>query len=359
MGLALQLAGRGLCSTRPNPRVGCVLVRGGEIVGQGWHQRAGEPHAEIHALEDAGERAAGATAYVTLEPCSHHGRTPPCVEALTAAGVRRVVTAMTDPNPRVAGEGLRRLADAGITVACGVLESEARALNPGFVSRMTRGRPWLRIKLAASLDGRTAMASGESKWITGEAARRDVHAWRARSCAVMTGIGTVLADDPALTVRDVPAGTTPAGQPLRVVLDSGLRLPAAARLLGQPGPVLVLTAGGDPAHRGALEAAGVEVRVLPAAGDGVDPEAVLAELARREINEVLVESGPTLAGALLRRGLVDELILYQAMHLLGDAARPLIRLPGLDAMADRLALRLRDVRRFGDDLRLILVPGGD
>ncbi len=361
MARALRLARRGLYTTDPNPRVGCVLVDGGRVVGEGWHARAGEPHAEVHALRAAGERARGATAYVTLEPCSHHGRTPPCADALAEAGVARVVAAMTDPNPLVAGEGLERLRAVGIEVESGVLQAQAEALNPGFVSRMRRGRPWLRCKLAMSLDGRTAMASGESRWITGAAARADVQRLRARSSAILTGIGTVLADDPSLNVRlsaDALYGVEPVRQPLRVVLDTRLQMPASARLLGLEGETLVLTANQDVAARAALEAAGAEV-VQVAARDGrLDLRAVLALLAQREINEVLVESGPTLAGALLGAGLIDELVVYMAPHVMGDAARGLFRLPGLDRMADRIALEWADVRRVGTDLRLTLVPGG-
>ena len=362
MARALQLARRGLYSTDPNPRVGCVLVRDGELVAEGWHARAGEPHAEIHALRAAGERARGATAYVTLEPCSHHGRTPPCADALIEAGVARVVAAMPDPNPLVAGEGLERLRAAGIEVASGVLQAQAEALNPGFVSRMRRGRPWLRCKLAMSLDGRTAMASGESRWITGAAARADVQRLRARSSAILTGIGTALADDPSLNVRLAAGelyGVAPVRQPLRVVLDSGLRLPPTARMLGLAGDTLVLTANQDAAARAALEAAGAEVGYVSATDGSLDLHAVLALLAQREINEVLVESGPTLAGALLDAGLIDELVVYMAPHVMGDAARGLFHLPGLERMEDRIGLELVDLRRVGTDVRMTLVPGTD
>lgn len=355
MARALQLARHGLWTARPNPRVGCVIVRDGENVGEGWHVRAGEAHAEVNALNAAGEAAAGATAYVTLEPCSHHGRTPPCVDALIAAGVSRVVVAAADPNPAVSGRGLARLREAGIQVTEGVAEGNAVALNAGFMRRMTDGRPWVRAKLAASLDGRTAMASGESRWITGSAARADVHRWRARSCAVVTGRGTVVADDPAMTVRDVadPASVPP---PLRVVLDSGLRMPADAAMLRQPGPVLILTASDDARRRAALEAAGAEVEKLPAGPHGLDLEAALLALGRRQVNEVLVEAGPTLVGAFVAAALVDELILYQAPHLMGHEGRALLHLPGLERMAQRLPLRLLDVRQLGDDIRIVARP---
>lgn len=356
MAHALRLAENGHMSARPNPRVGCVLVRNGIPVGEGWHARAGEPHAEVHALRAAGAAAAGATAYVTLEPCSHHGRTPPCADALLEAGVGEVIVAMRDPNPAVSGRGLERLRDAGLPVREGLLEAQARALNPGFVQRMETGRPWVRCKLAASLDGRTAMASGESRWITSAAARADVHRWRARSCAIVTGSATVRADDPALTVRDVP-DTESIPPPLRVVLDTGLVTPPDAAMLSQPGPVLIFTAAHAPEHRAALEAAGAEVEHLSGGEGGLDLDVVLARLAARSVNEVLVEAGPTLAGAFLGRGLTDELILYQALHLMGHQGRPLMHLPGLDAMAERRPLELLDVRQVGPDLRIMVRPG--
>lgn len=356
MARALRLAARGLCTTSPNPRVGCVLVgHGGETIGEGWHERAGEPHAEVHALRATGYQARGATAYVTLEPCSHHGRTPPCADALIAAGVSRVVVAMQDPNPLVAGRGLQRLRDAGIAVDCGLLADEARALNAGFVSRMTRTRPWLRLKLAASLDARTALASGESRWITGEAARLDVQRLRARACALLTGSGTVLADDPGLDVR-LP-GTE--RQPLRVVLDTGLRTPLAARLIGRPGRTLICCgAQAGIAEAAALTAYGVEIERVPQLAGGLDLAAVLARLAARGCNEVHAECGARLAGSLLGAGLVDELVVYVAPLLLGDAARGLATLPGLERMAQRLEFDWRDVRIVGRDLRLTLAPRG-
>lgn len=348
MALALRLAERGLYTTSPNPRVGCVIVADGGIVGEGWHERAGEPHAEINALRQAGGAAQGATVYVTLEPCSHHGRTPPCADALVAAGVARVVTAMEDPNPLVAGAGLRRLREAGIRVESGLLQAEAAELNLGFVSRMTRGRPWVRIKTASSLDGKTALEDGTSFWITGDDARRDGHHFRARSCAVLTGVGTILADDPQMTVRAVETSR----QPLRVVVDSALRMPSSARILAG-GNVLVAGAFDDRPRIARLEDAGAEVVLLPGANGRVDLAALAAELGRREMNEVLVESGATLNGALLQAGLVDELLMYFAPSLMGDRARGLFALPALAALADQHRLHIRDAARVGDDLRIL------
>jgi diaminohydroxyphosphoribosylaminopyrimidine deaminase/5-amino-6-(5-phosphoribosylamino)uracil reductase len=329
-----------------------VIVRDGAVVGEGWHARAGEPHAEVHALQHAGARARGATAYVSLEPCCHHGRTPPCSDALIAAGVARVVAAMPDPNPKVAGEGAAQLRAAGIEVEIGLMESAARALNPGFASRMTRGRPWLRLKLAASLDGRTALADGASRWITGPAARRDVQHWRARSSAILTGIGTALADDPSLTVRELDIGR----QPARVVVDSRLRLPAGARLLGLPGQVIVAAAADDPGRRAALRATGAEVLNLPDGRGGVDLTALMAALAQRDMNEVLVEAGERLSGALLAAGLVDELLLYLAPHALGSDARGLFAFPALTRMDQRIGLNIVETRMIGPDLRILARP---
>lgn len=363
MAHALRLAQRGLYTTDPNPRVGCVIVGDGAVVGEGWHRKAGEPHAERLALAAAGERARGATAYVTLEPCAHHGRTPPCADALIEAGVARVVVAMVDPNPLVAGQGLAKLRDAGIESSNGLLAADAEALNPGFLQRMRHGRPYVRCKLAMSLDGRTAMSNGESKWITGEAARRDVQRLRARSSAIVTGIDTVLHDDPSMNVRiavDELPGVGDAQylrQPLRVVLDTRLRLPPRARLLKLPGETLVVC--GEAASTEAaeeLEQLGAGIVRLPQLGGRIDLAKLLSSLAEREINEVLIESGPTLAGAALQAGLVDELIVYQAPHLMGDAARALVALPGLDSMAQRLPLRFDDVRQVGEDLRIVLRP---
>jgi diaminohydroxyphosphoribosylaminopyrimidine deaminase/5-amino-6-(5-phosphoribosylamino)uracil reductase len=359
MARALQLARQGLYTTDPNPRVGCVLVKGGRIVGQGHHERAGQAHAEINALRSAGPRARGASAYVTLEPCCHHGKTAPCTQALIHAGVSRVVVAMTDPNPQVRGQGLARLAAMGIAVHSGVLSTQAEALNPGFVSRMSRARPWVRLKSATSLDGRTAMASGESQWITGEAARRDVQLLRARSAAIMTGSATVLSDDPALTVRLSARELDIRGevrQPLRVVLDSRLRTPPQAKILRLPGRCLILTAAPKPARAAALEAAGAEVCRVATGEGGVDLDAVLRELAAREINELHVEAGATLAGALLEQGLVDELVIYMAPHLMGDRARALARLPRVGRMEQRMGMSIQDIRRVGEDLRITVLP---
>ncbi|MBI2306827.1 MAG: bifunctional diaminohydroxyphosphoribosylaminopyrimidine deaminase/5-amino-6-(5-phosphoribosylamino)uracil reductase RibD [Rhodocyclales bacterium] len=351
MARALQLAERGLYSTSPNPRVGCVLVRDAVVVGEGWHQRAGEAHAEVRALQAAaadGMAVRGATAYVTLEPCNHHGRTPPCVDALLAAGVARVVAAMEDPNPLVAGQGLARLRAAGVETASGLLANEARELNIGFVSRMTRGRPWLRLKAAASLDGRTALASGESQWITGAEARCDGHRWRARACAILTGFGTVRDDDPQLNVRDIE---TPR-QPWRVVIDSRLETPPTARLL-DGGQVLVIGAEDHAARADALRARGADVLILPNAAGKVDLSAALQALAQRGINEVHAEAGFRLNGSLLRENLVDELLLYLAPCLIGEAALGLFNLPALAALADKRQLQWRDVRPVGADLRII------
>ncbi|MDS4021280.1 MAG: bifunctional diaminohydroxyphosphoribosylaminopyrimidine deaminase/5-amino-6-(5-phosphoribosylamino)uracil reductase RibD [Candidatus Competibacter sp.] len=349
---ALVLARRGLYGTDPNPRVGCVLVREGAIVGEGWHERAGEPHAEANALEMAGERARGATAYVTLEPCCHYGRTPPCTDALLRAGITRMVAAMLDPNPRVAGRGLAQLRAAGIRVECGLLEAEAQALNPGFIQRMTQGRPFVRVKLAMSLDGRTALASGQSQWLTGEAARQDVQRLRARSSAILTGIGTVLADDPSLNVR-LPEAPR---QPSRAILDTELRTPPTARTLRLPGSVLIFTAVADPAVQAPLRAAGAEIVVTPRAERSLDPRAILAELARRECNEVHAECGSTLAGSLLQAGLMDELVVYLAPMLLGNRARGLFQLPELTQMRERLELEILETRAVGRDWRLTLRP---
>ncbi|MFA5370363.1 MAG: bifunctional diaminohydroxyphosphoribosylaminopyrimidine deaminase/5-amino-6-(5-phosphoribosylamino)uracil reductase RibD [Sideroxydans sp.] len=351
MAHALQLAERGRLTVAPNPLVGCVLVKNNALIGEGWHQRAGEPHAEVYALRAAGTAARGATAYVTLEPCSHHGRTPPCADALVGAGVARVVTAMQDPNPLVAGQGIARLQTAGIAVEFGLMEAAARELNIGFVSRMTRGLPFVRSKIAASLDGRTALANGTSKWITGAAARLDVQHWRARSCAILTGIGTVLADDPRLDVR-----IETERQPLRVVLDSNLRISPAARVL-QDGGTLIYTAVTDEGKRAALQAVGAEVVMLPAVGGRVDLAAVLRDLAQRGINEVLVEAGKTLNGALLRAALVNELVLYLAPQFLGDAAHGLADMGELTQLDQRVELQWRDVRHVGGDLRITVRIG--
>ncbi|WP_284155481.1 bifunctional diaminohydroxyphosphoribosylaminopyrimidine deaminase/5-amino-6-(5-phosphoribosylamino)uracil reductase RibD [Sulfuricystis multivorans] len=345
MARALQLAARGLYTTTPNPRVGCVLVRDGIIIGEGWHEKAGGPHAEVAALQKVGSGdTAGCTAYVTLEPCSHHGRTPPCANALIAAGVERVVAAMEDPNPLVAGQGLERLRAAGIEVACGLLADEARELNIGFVSRMTRGRPWLRLKVATSLDGKTALANGVSQWITGADARRHAHAWRARSCALITGIGTVRDDDPRLTVRDI---ATPR-QPLRVVVDSRLEISPAAAIL-QSGHCLIACASENAEKAARLAALGAEVIVLANAQGQVDLAALLQELGRRGINEVMVEAGLKLNGSLLREGLVDELLIYQAPLLLGDSARGMADFGHLTELAAAKRLQIVECRSISAD----------
>lgn len=359
MARATQLAERGLYTADPNPRVGCLLVKEGHVVGEGWHRRAGEPHAERLAIDAAGERARGATAFVTLEPCCHYGRTPPCTDALLAAGVRRVVVGMEDPNPLVQGRGLERMRAAGVDVVTGVLEAACRALNPGFDKRMRLGLPYVRVKLAASLDGGTALASGESRWITSDAARMDVQWLRARSSAILTGIGTVLADDPSLNVRLAPAlipaleAGEPVRQPLRVILDDHLRLPLAARMLPLPGATLVATLSQDPKRIAAVTSAGAEVWVGASGADGrLNLESLLRYLAEREINEVLIEAGPTLAGATVQQGLADELVLYLAPHLMGSDTRRLLELGPIDSMGERVPLQLIDVRRVGPDLRL-------
>jgi diaminohydroxyphosphoribosylaminopyrimidine deaminase/5-amino-6-(5-phosphoribosylamino)uracil reductase len=339
---ALELAEKGLYTTTPNPRVGCVVTRNEKVIGEGWHERAGEPHAEVIALQHSGE-AEGATVYVTLEPCNHHGRTPPCVEALKKARVKRVVAAMRDPN-RKAAQGGEALAAAGIGFEHGLLESEARELNIGFVSRMTRGRPWVRMKIAATLDGRTALPDGKSQWITGAEARRDGHRWRARACAILTGIGTVRADDPRLTVREVD---TPR-QPLRVIVDSRLETPPGARIL-QGGNVLVFSA-----THGALP--NTEVVVLPNANKKVELPAMLEELARRGINELHVEAGFRLNGSLAREGCVDEYLVYLNPSFLGDAAQGMLDLPAFPALDKRLSLRMLSLERLGEDLRILARP---
>ncbi|MBX3647358.1 MAG: bifunctional diaminohydroxyphosphoribosylaminopyrimidine deaminase/5-amino-6-(5-phosphoribosylamino)uracil reductase RibD [Rhodocyclaceae bacterium] len=350
MAHALQLARRGLFTTTPNPRVGCIVVRDGAVVGEGWHVRAGEAHAEAHALSAAGPQARGATVYVTLEPCSHHGRTPPCADALIEAGVSRVVAAMRDPNPQVGGNGVERLRAAGILFEDGLMEAEARELNIGFVSRMTRGRPWVRLKVAASLDGKTALNNGKSQWITGGEARRDGHTWRARACAILTGAGTVRDDDPRLNVRDVETSR----QPLRVVVDSHLETPPRARLL-EGGNALVAAATEDTGKIAALRAAGAEVVVLPNPQGKVDLPGLLQLLAGRGINELHVEAGHKLNGSLLREGLVDELLMYFAPTLLGSG-REMFPLPELTNLSGRHDLRITDLRRVGDDIRILARP---
>lgn len=363
MARALVLARRGLYTTDPNPRVGCVLIKDDQLVGEGWHQYAGEPHAEINALRNAGEAAREATAFVTLEPCSHQGRTGPCSQALIEAGVARVVVAMQDPNPLVAGRGIAMLEEAGVEVELGLLEAQARALNPGFIMRMERKRPFVRLKMAMSLDARTAMASGESQWITGPAARTEVQRLRARSSAVMTGVESIIFDNSRLTVRTEQlnldrAETISVHQPLRVVVDSHLRLPLAAACLREPGRTLIATCSDDKARREARERAGAQVVVLACEGQGrVDLKALLEYLARQEsCNEVLLETGATLAGAMLDADLVDEMHLFVAPILLGGEARPLFALPGMERMAQQRALQIDDIRAIGHDWRIIARP---
>ena len=343
MARALRLAERGRHTTQPNPRVGCVVVRDGVVVGEGFHERAGEPHAEVHALRSAGDRARGAEVFVTLEPCSHFGRTPPCADALLDAGVKKVWVAIEDPNPEVSGKGLERLRAAGIEVECGLMAAQAQALNRGFVSRMTLGRPHVTLKLAASLDGRTAMASGESKWITSEAARADVHRLRAEAGAVLTSSATVLADDPELTVRHLETSR----QPDRIVLDARGRVGRDAKVWNEGARRIWMTA-----QPGTAAPPAVERISLQAQGQHFSLKAALAELGRLKINDVLVECGPTLAGLLLQAEVVDELVMYLAPSLLGDAARPLAHLPQLERLAQRIPLQWRDVRAVGPDLRL-------
>lgn len=361
MGLALRLAAKGMYTTDPNPRVGCVIIKNGEIIGQGWHQRAGAPHAEINALQQAGNEAQGATVYVTLEPCSHFGKTPPCADALVKAKVSRVVAAMQDPNPLVAGKGLQVLANAGIETQNGVLQAQAEALNPGFIKRMRDKRPFVRCKLAMSLDGRTAMASGESKWITGEDARRDVHKLRARSSAILTGINTVLADDPSLTARlenSTQCAADAIVQPARVVVDSQLRLPPEAKLLSLPGRTIVATVSRDEAKWQALQQRGAEVVLLPDNAGRVDLVKLLRILAEKDINELMVEAGATLNGELLKAKLIDELVIYMAPIVMGDAARGLFTLPGLETMQDRVNLEITDCRAVGGDWRITALVKG-
>ena len=347
MARALQLARNGLYTTHPNPRVGCVLVRNNQIVGEGWHVRAGGDHAEIAALKDASD-ARGATAYVTLEPCSHHGRTPPCADALIRAGIKRVVAAMQDPNPLVSGKGLARLREAGIETACGILEDDARQLNRGFMQRMKTNRPLVRSKIAMSLDGRTALATGESKWITSSAARQDVHRLRAQSSAILTGINTVLADDPALTAR-IRENVL---QPLRIVLDSRLQMPIDAQMARLPGRSLILTCSDDQDKIAKLGNAGFEIQRVPEKNGRIDLNAMLNHLGEQQVNEVLVEAGPFLNGALLNENRVDEWIVYMAPCVLGDKGRGLFTLPGITTMADKKMLTLTDVRQVGPDLKL-------
>ncbi len=350
MARALRLAEKGFYTTDPNPRVGCVVVNDGVVIGEGWHQKAGEAHAEINALNQAGANAVGATVYVTLEPCSHHGKTAPCADALIKAGVARVVIAMKDPNPLVSGNGMKRLEEAGIEVCCGLLEQDAEVLNLGFCKRMRKGLPFIRSKLAMSLDGRTAMASGESRWITGADAREDVHRLRARSSAVLTGIQTVLVDDPSLTARLDGVGKIQ--QPWRVIVDSQLRMEPSAKLARLPGKNLLLTISSDSDRRLILESAGFELVLVDGKEGHIDLKKSFEALASYGLNEILVEAGPVLNGALLKAGLVDEWIIYMAPCVMGSEAKGLFSVPGLENMADRFEMKLEETRMVGQDLRL-------
>ncbi|MDH5601591.1 MAG: bifunctional diaminohydroxyphosphoribosylaminopyrimidine deaminase/5-amino-6-(5-phosphoribosylamino)uracil reductase RibD [Gammaproteobacteria bacterium] len=348
MARALLLAKKGIYTTAPNPNVGCVLVKDGHVIGEGWHEKAGEAHAEINALKQAGKNAEGATAYVTLEPCCHHGKTPPCSEALIKAKVGRVVAAMIDPHSKVAGQGLKQLEVAGVFVQHGLLEEQAKALNPGFIKRMQHRLPYVRCKLAMSLDGRTAMASGESKWITSAEAREDVQRLRARSSAILTGVGTILADNPSMTVRLEGVER----QPLRIVVDTNLSMPTDARILKEKGQTVVMTCSSDEPVIQALKDAGADVQIMPYCSSSVDLKAVLQQLSDMHINEVLLETGATLSGAMLQAGLIDEMIIYVAPVLMGNNARGLFSLPGLDSMQDKVELDILEQRMVGQDIRI-------
>lgn len=357
MQYALEWAAKGLNTTTPNPRVGCILVQQKKIIGAGFTQPAGQAHAEIHALHDAqarGYAVSGATAYVTLEPCNHFGRTPPCVDALINAGIKRVVAAVLDPNPKVAGNGVQRLKEAGIDVTFPLLEDAAREINIGFFKRMQTGKPWVRLKAAASLDGKTALNNNQSQWITSEKAREDGHYWRARACAILTGIGTLLEDDPHLTARAISVTQQPTRQPLRIIIDSQLKTPTTAKALHNPGSggVLIVHAEKKPEHQARLIAAGAELLYLPNANNKVDLPALMPELGRREINELHIEAGSKLNGSLIREGCVDELLLYLAPNLLGDA-RGLFDLPELNDLAQQTRLRFHQVQQIGNDLRIL------
>ncbi|MBM4207602.1 MAG: bifunctional diaminohydroxyphosphoribosylaminopyrimidine deaminase/5-amino-6-(5-phosphoribosylamino)uracil reductase RibD [Gammaproteobacteria bacterium] len=363
MARALQLARKGWYTTKPNPRVGCVLVKDGRIIGEGWHQRAGQSHAEVEALNNTTENPAGATAYVTLEPCSHHDKTPPCCEAIIKTGIKRVVAAMQDPNPLVSGNGFKLLMEAGIQVTTGVLEQDARELNRGFIKRMTEGKPFVRSKLAMSLDGRTAMASGESQWITSKESRADVQKLRAESGAILTGINTVLADDPSLTAR-VEQDVT---QPIRVVLDSKLQMPTTAKMLSLPGRTVIIICEKANSVRSELveertnklqelKNAGAEIHFLPEHNGQIDLSSLMQFLAEQQINDILVEAGAILNGALLQVNLVDEWTVYVAPKVLGDNGKGLFNLPGLDHLINCKQLKIKDIRQLGQDLKLNLSP---
>jgi diaminohydroxyphosphoribosylaminopyrimidine deaminase/5-amino-6-(5-phosphoribosylamino)uracil reductase len=348
MSHALYLAKKGIYTTAPNPNVGCVIVKEGDVVGEGWHEKAGEAHAEVNALKQAGNKAEGATAYVTLEPCCHQGKTPPCTDALIKAKVKRVVAAMIDPHSKVAGQGLKQLESAGILVEHGLLTEQAEALNLGFIKRMQKRLPYVRCKLAMSLDGRTAMASGESKWITSAAAREDVQRLRAKSGAILTGVGTVLADDPSMTVR--LEGVTI--QPLRVVVDTNLSMPTNAKMLKEKGKTVLMTCSADEYVANALKDAGADIHMMPYCNTSVDLESVLQQLSDMQINDVLLETGATLSGAMLQAGLIDELIIYMAPVLMGNEARGLFSLAGLDVMQDKIELDIIEQRLVGQDIRI-------
>jgi diaminohydroxyphosphoribosylaminopyrimidine deaminase/5-amino-6-(5-phosphoribosylamino)uracil reductase len=377
MATALKLAARGLFSPHPNPRVGCVITKGQNILGRGWHEFAGGPHAEIAALRDAGEDVKGSTAYITLEPCSHHGRTPPCTEALLSAGISRVVVASADPNPQVNGQGVKKLRNAGLTVDTGLMADQAEALNPGFFMRMRIGRPWVRVKSAISLDGRTALLNGESKWISSEASRRDVQKWRARSAAVLTGIGTVLADNPAMNVRldrkngknwqpgqneqnwqpgrHGQDGQAPSRQPLRIIADSRWRIPPGSRILADPATAIIAGTR-DVAVPPELAATGAQCISLPARAGRTDLVALFSRLAEMELNEIQVEAGAHLCGALLKDRLVDELLIYQAPQLIGEGGPGPFNFGPLESMDERTHLKLLETRRLGNDWRFRLEP---
>ena len=346
---ALHLAEQGLYSTMPNPRVGCVIVKEGTVVGEGAHLKAGEPHAEVHALCQAGDQAKGATVYVTLEPCSHHGKTPPCADALVQAGVSKVIAAMPDPNPLVSGQGLARLLEHGIEVAAGLMQTQAAALNPGFISRMTKSMPFVRSKIAASLDGRTALANGASQWITGEAARRDVQHWRAGSCAILTGVGTVLSDNPSLTVREIEIER----QPLRIVVDSYLRTPLNAKILHNGRTLIAYAIDAENRAQQIFET-GAELLCIPDGTGKVCLKTLLSHLASEQINEVLIEGGEGLNGALMAQNLIDELLIYYAPKILGSEAKGMFAMPPFTNMQQALNLQILDVRQFGADIRLRL-----
>ena len=359
MAIALRLARRGLYTTQPNPRVGCVIVQGDQVVGEGFHRRAGEPHAEINALKAAGDRARNATVYVTLEPCSHHGRTPPCSDALISAHVGRMVVAMKDPNPQVSGSGIARLREAGIQVDIGLMQAEAEAINPGFIKRMRMGRPWVRVKMAMSLDGRTAMASGESKWITSEAARFEVQKLRARSCAILTGMNTVAHDDPSMNVRlnaETLGIEVDPIQPLRVVLDTNLRTPAAAKIVQHAGKIAIFYHKENAHKKSQLQIEGVFLHKVGLQNGQLDLNQIMQVLGKYDVNECHVECGSKLAGSLLQAGLVDEMIIYMAPHIMGANACGLFQLPGLKKMSERIQIEIKDIRKVGEDWRITAAP---